>query len=171
MTVHLYFDIDGVLNPYHHRPGAVADAWDDYRDPHFLVTTSPKMIARLNHIIATYDVRCFWLTSWEEQAPWYGQQVGLDGSDQWEWLPALSARASEGEWQKFDSIRQHIADTRPALALWMEDDLLADPAPAKWAEETPGVEAFVPDPSVGLSPLTLDRIEDLIRQKQEGEQP
>lgn len=167
MTVNLYFDIDGVLNPYHHRPGAVEDAWDDYQDPHFLITTSPKMIARLNHIITTYGVRCFWLTTWEEQAAWYGREVGLKGSEHWEWLAALPPRGSDGDWQKFLSIRQHIATTRPSLAVWMEDDLLVAPEPAQWAEETPGVEAVVPDPSVGLSPQALDRIEALIRDHQE----
>lgn len=168
------FDIDGVLNPTVHDPipACVTDRWPDMQPPTALITRVPSMIRRVNELLARHpEVTPMWCTSWEENAAWFGEQVGLTGSSDWEWLPAVGDGAV-ADWQKFISIRERVERDQPDLMIWCEDDLvrrdedgveIRDPEVINWVSDPANnTVAVAPLPGVGLSPRDLDRIEQLI---------
>ncbi len=163
--VSIYFDIDGVLNLYgpDPRPAAPGDAdlWDSYNGQSMMLTYSPDMVARLNEILARAGVTPYWLTTWENEAGWFGEHIGLAGAKEWPWLPAAGQTPS-GEWQKFSSIRRHLRSTRPELAIWLDDDLATQDAARRWAARSGCVHAHAPQSRVGLRPSEVDRIEELV---------
>ncbi|MCI1747602.1 MAG: HAD domain-containing protein [Acidipropionibacterium sp.] len=163
--VNVYFDIDGVLNLYGPDPHQASfgdeDLWESYRSQSMMVTYSPDMVARLNEILARPGVTPYWLTTWEAEAGWFGQIVGLDDAQHWRWLPAMGLTPS-GQWQKFASIRRHLGQTHPRMAVWFDDDLAIQVEARRWAERAGSVHAHAPEPRIGLRPSEVDRLEKLI---------
>lgn len=163
--VSIYFDIDGVLNLYGPDPREASpgdeDLWDSYRIQSMMVTYSPEMVTRLNEILARPEVTPYWLTTWEAEAGWFGQIVGLDGAQHWQWLPAMGVTPS-GQWQKLASIRRHLRQTRPRAAVWFDDDLAVQIDARRWADRVGSIHAYAPEPRIGLRPSELDRVEKLI---------
>lgn len=167
--INIYFDIDGVLNrygPLRSFPGQdpadpSADRWPAYTASGGLMSWPPEMITRINRMIAPDDVTPYWLTTWESEAGWFGSQVGLEGSADWTWLPAVGVDAS-GRWQKYASIRTHLAQTDPVFAVWLDDDLAHNRDARRWARRTGRVLALAPDGIEGLLPSQLARVERLV---------
>lgn len=158
MRRHLYFDIDGVLNTIRVDDSARA-AWGDHAYPSLLISHAPRLIEQVNELIARIDgLEVFWLTSWEEDAAWFGEQVGLNGSWDWLWLPA--AGPGRGfEWEKFTAIRDHLAETQPDRAVWCDDELRTEPDAQGWAAQQ-GVLTISPDNV--LLPEHLQQIEEFL---------
>lgn len=139
---HLYLDIDSVLNT--HDVGPAMEFWGDHEEPSILISYAPRLIRAVNHLIAsTEDLQVFWLTSWEEEAAWFGEQVGLVGAGDWEWLSAVGGGRGL-EWEKFVSLRDHLEQTQPDQAVWCDDELATEPAAREWARDR-GVLTIAPD--------------------------
>lgn len=152
MRNHLYLDIDGVLNAYERH--VVRDEF--LRWPEYVAYgreyVAPAMIEALNGVIADYDVNVYWLTTWESGAGDFGKMIGLEGSESWPWLPALG-HGHQG-WEKFDSIRRHVAQSLPDVAYWIDDDLLHEPEARVWAQQT-GVNWIAPHGLHGITPENI----------------
>lgn len=159
--VHLYLDIDGVLNAYERRSITIPSLWDGGYTTVRWESWSPAMVAELNRIITEHGIVCHWLTTWESEAGAFGKLIGLDGSESWPWLPARSGGLDD--WQKFDSIRDHIAKTEPDLAFWFDDDLATEPDADEWASSHPRVYHFAPNGTHGITPSMLGDMEAILR--------
>jgi hypothetical protein len=152
VTFHLYLDIDGVLNAYERHIVRDLDLrWPEYV-AHGREYVAPAMITALNELIADFDVKVFWLTTWERSAGEFGEKIGLSGSSTWPWLPAL--RFGADGWEKFDSIKRHVEETRPAVAYWIDDDLLHEPDARVWAQQS-GVQWIAPHGLHGITPENI----------------
>ncbi|AXE38324.1 HAD domain-containing protein [Acidipropionibacterium virtanenii] len=168
--INIYLDIDGVLNRYgpvrRGRTGADPvdpdeDEWSAYTSAGGVLMWPPEMMARINRLLAAPEVTPYWLTTWESEAAVFGEQVGLEGSADWTWLPSRGLSA-DGRWQKFASIRDHVDQTDPIFAVWLDDDLAHESEARRWARRSGRVLAFAPEPMVGLRPSELARIEELV---------
>lgn len=163
--VSLYLDIDGVLNAFvrHALPnyqslweGGYHQTYPDKKSIH----TAPAMVAALNDLIAEHSIACHWLTTWEEDAPAFGEDIGLTGSGAWPVLAACSGRGSD--WPKFTSIRDHVEATRPDVAIWFDDDLATEPDARAWAAQN-RVLAIAPGNLHGIEPAHLEAAREHIR--------
>lgn len=170
--INIYLDIDGVLNRYgpvrKGRSGLdpadpEADEWSAYTSSGGVLVWPPEMIVRINRLIAADDVTPYWLTTWESDAAVFGEQVGLEGSADWTWLPSVGI-SGDGRWQKYASIRDHVDQTDPVFAVWLDDDRAHEPDARRWARRTGRVYALAPEPMEGLRPSELTRVEELVAQ-------
>jgi hypothetical protein len=159
MSTHLYLDIDGVLNACSNRfvPKDLR-AWPEYVEVNKYEIVAPAMIERLNEVIAKHGIIGHWLTTWEREAPEFGGQIGLAGSDGWAWLPTHYRDGFSDTWGKFQSIQEHTSVTQPTSAIWIDDDLATEPAARAWAKAN-GVIALAPTAGNGITPQMLDRID------------
>lgn len=162
MKVNLYLDIDGVLNAYERKITTLPSLWKDGYRQYGWEWVAPAMIDRLNWIIRHYGVAAYWLTTWEDMAPDFGQTIGLAGSKSWPWLKAMVSGVGS-DWPKFTSIREHVAATKPDLAFWFDDDLAYEPSAQRWADEHPNVHAFAPTGTHGITPRMLADMEARIQ--------
>lgn len=169
-SINIYLDIDGVLNRYGpvRRGGSGADPadpgedeWSAYTSAGGVLVWPPEMVARINRMVAADGVTPYWLTTWESEASVFGEQVGLEGSGDWTWLPAIGT-SGDGRWQKYASIHDHVDQTDPLFAVWLDDDLAHEPEARRWARRTGRVLALSPEPMEGLRPSQLTRIEELV---------
>lgn len=154
-TRHLYLDIDGVLNT--HQPSLGHNPWGAHLDPAPLITYAPALIDEVNDLIAGVEnLRVFWLTSWEDEAPDFGATVGLNGARDWPWLSAAGYHRGE-DWEKFLSIRNHIRQTSPDQVVWCDDELALEGTARNWATKA-GILTIAP--SNVLTPEHLQQIRD-----------
>ena len=160
MTAHLYLDIDGVLNAYERRSISIPSLWHGGYVTRGWESWSPSMIERLNELIAEHGIICHWLTTWESEAGAFGKLIGLTGSEHWPWLAAQSGVGVD--WPKFTSIRQHVAEHKPDLAFWFDDDLATEPDAVDWANAQSNVYAYAPTGAHGITPRMLDHVESLL---------
>lgn len=158
MRRHLYFDIDGVLNTIR-VDDAAREAWGPHSFPSLMISYAPRLIEQINDLIArTEGLEVYWLTSWEDDAAWFGEQVGLHGSWDWLWLPAAGPGRGY-EWEKFTAIRNHLAETQPDRAVWCDDELRTEPDADTWARDR-GI--LTVSPSNVLLPEHLRQIEEFL---------
>jgi hypothetical protein len=152
MTAHLYLDIDGVLNAYERH--VIPDKF--LRWPEYIAYgreyVAPAMIEALNALIRDFDVKVFWLTTWERGAAEFGEKIGLTGAKDWPWLPAIG-HGPDG-WEKFDSIRQHVATHQPDVSFWIDDDLIDEHEARLWAIVN-GVRWIAPHGLHGITPENI----------------
>lgn len=139
---HLYLDIDGVLNTLQpNRPGT---PWGRHEYPNIMVSYPPALVSALNLLIEeTPDLGVFWLSSWEDEAPAFGESIGLVGAGDWPWL-ASAGPGRGGEWEKFVSIQEHLDETRPDISVWCDDELATEPQARGWANAS-GLLTISPD--------------------------
>jgi hypothetical protein len=162
MKIHLYLDIDGVLNAYERRVLAgYPSQWPDGYASVGYEHCAPRMVEKLNEIIQRYGIRAHWLTTWMDGAVGFGQHFGIEGSDRWPILDALHGPGSD--WPKFTSIKAHVEETKPDLAFWFDDDLETETEAMRWAFQTPGMTAFAPNGVHGITPGMLRAVERIIR--------
>lgn len=158
MSNHLFLDIDGVLNAV----GALSHVseskrpWQDYSlvpNERYSETYSPEMIGHLNEVIERWNVSVTWLTTWEKEAPAFGQKIGLAGSENWSWL---STRDWPETWGKHASIRNQIKKGRKRRdrIIWIDDDLHTEPDAQLWAADA-GVLAIAPYVHHGILPAHI----------------
>lgn len=159
----LYLDIDGVLNAW----GAIIErskAWPDYQ----LTKTkrevySPSMVAALNAFIAEHSPRVFWVTTWEDTAPAWGESIGLVGAGDWPWLDSIYGLTRH--WAKHESVVATSAlpngGVRPAI--WLDDDLTDEHDAALWAAKA-GILAIAPNGHHGITPAHLAQMQAYARQ-------
>lgn len=162
LRIHLYLDIDGVLNPIALEGETLADVWGGLTayTAAYGEQVAPALVARLNRLVAEHSITGHWLTTWMQEAPEFGQLVGLAGSESW---PVLEAKSSLGwAWPKFSSVRAHVEATAPDLAIWFDDHLAEEPEARQWADEHPNVLAFSPKKTHGVTPEMIDEIEDAV---------
>ena len=160
MNAHLYLDIDGVLNAYERGVIKAPSLWEGGYRRHGWEWVAPAMVARLNGLIAEHGIVCHWLTTWERGAGAFGKLIGLAGSEHWPWLPALSGIGAD--WPKFTSIREHVAENKPDLAFWFDDDLATEPDAVDWVDTQSNVYAYAPTGAHGITPRMLDHVESLL---------
>jgi hypothetical protein len=164
--VHLYLDIDGVLNAHDALLLPAADrSWPDYRVHNKYEVISPAMVEALNEVIATHDLKVFWLTTWEREAPAWGESIGLAGAAAWEWLPTHYRDDAPGTWGKHRAIQEHMAATQPAYAFWIDDDLAQEAAARDWAQQAM-VYTLFPYAARGITPDMLRTMSDILTHDQ-----
>ena len=158
----LFLDIDGVLNAY---AALFSDpryrAWPDYEEtkPNGLgEVVSPLMIGALNELIAVHHLECFWLTTWENTAPAWGESIGLTVSGSWTWL---TTRDVGGSWGKFHTIREALSLKNAKRAIWIDDDLKDEHEATRWAAEA-GVLALAPYGAHGITPAMILQMRDYL---------
>ena len=161
----LYLDVDGVLCPF---GAAGSSGWGTawrYADAGLLpVAFAPELVAGLNSLAATAELRCVWLTSWEELAPQYlCPAIGLDGA-RWPHLTAAGAGSGPG-WWKLDAIQDDVERTSPDAVAWVDDQLAYEAEAQAWARIM-GHRLLVvsPDPRQGISPSELEAVRSFLRQ-------
>jgi hypothetical protein len=161
----LYLDVDGVLCPF---GAAGSNGWGTpwrYADAGLLpVAFAPELVAGLNSLAVTAELRCVWLTSWEELAPQYlCPAIGLDGA-QWPHLTAEGAGSGPG-WWKLDAIQDDVERTSPDAVAWVDDQLAYEAEAQAWARIMGHrLLAVSPDPRRGISPSELDAVRAFLRQ-------
>jgi hypothetical protein len=146
----LYLDVDGVVCPF--GPEG-ANGWGTMwrrADAGLLpVAYAPELVAGLNSLAAAAELRCVWLTSWEELAPQYLCPVtGLEGSS-WPVLTADGA-GSGAEWWKLQAIQADVGRNTPERIIWVDDQLAFEAEAQAWARIL-GRRALLvsPDPRTG----------------------
>lgn len=157
MTIHLYLDLDGPVNPVSALvdPSSLGPAWPDYQvGPGGKGVISPLMVAELNQFIASYQVIAHWVSMNEELCNAWGEAAGITGSGQWPWLPTRDFR---DVWGKHQSVRQHIIETRPDRAIWIDDDLADEHDAALWAARN-GVLSLTPHNRHGITPAMFEQM-------------
>ncbi|GAB4100544.1 HAD domain-containing protein [Sinomonas halotolerans] len=159
--IHLYLDIDGVLNAearaLHRRAESPWPGGYNVPAPYYGATIALDAVFALNRLIARYRIVGHWLTTWGPGAPQFGDYITLAGSDRWPVLATEDVSHSE-EWQKFTSIRAHLAITRPDITIWIDDHLDREREAREWAEAA-GILAVAPDPEWGIEPRHIDLLE------------
>jgi len=164
VSVHLYLDIDGVLNAHDALLlPAAQKSWPDYRTHGRYEVISPSMVAGLNQVIAAHDLKVFWLTTWEAEAPAWGESIGLTGATDWPWLPTHYRDDAPGNWGKHRTIQEHVQETQPAYAFWYDDDLAREPAAQQWAHRS-RIHAHAPNPAHGITPSMLHAMQTTLHQ-------
>ncbi|GAB2764622.1 HAD domain-containing protein [Sinomonas soli] len=179
MLAHLYLDIDGVLiadrreGPEdlttfrlgsHRQPAA--PVWSGGYvsvPPHTWAQVAPAMVETLNALIRRYGLQGHWVSSWSAEAPALGESVGLRGSGEWPVLE-VAARTWGSRWSKLRVVRDHIAQARPAAAVWIDDQLRVQHEAKSWALHA-GVQAIAPDAVQGVSPKDLQVVEHYLARR------
>jgi hypothetical protein len=161
----LYLDVDGVLCPF---GAAGSNGWGTawrHADAGLLpVAFAPELVAGLNSLAASAELRCVWLTSWEELAPQYlCPAIGLHGA-RWPHLTAEGAGSGPG-WWKLAAIQDDVERTGPDTVAWVDDQLAYEAEAQAWA----GVMgrrllAVSPDPRRGISPSELEAVSAFLGQ-------
>lgn len=164
MRIHLYLDIDGVLNAYERRalPGYHSQWLGGYTANIDYTHTAPAMVERINGLVAKYGIRGHWLTTWMDEAPAFGEHIGLEGCKAWPVLNAVHWPDPKVRWEKFASIKAHVEATKPDMAFWFDDDLATEPDAMRWAYSIPGMAAFAPEGVHGITPGMLNAMERTI---------
>jgi hypothetical protein len=161
----LYLDVDGVVCPFgpegHNGWGTPWLRADAGLLP---VAFAPELVAGLNSLAASGELRCVWLTSWEELAPQYlCPAIGLDGV-RWPYLTAEGAGSGPG-WWKLDAIQDDVERTAPDAVVWVDDQLAYEAEAQTWARIM-GRRLLVvsPDPRQGISPAELEAVSSFLGQ-------
>ncbi|VXB27901.1 conserved hypothetical protein [Arthrobacter sp. 9AX] len=161
----LYLDVDGVVCPFGPTGrNGWGTAWRRADAGLLPVAFSPELVAGLNSLAATAEVRCVWLTSWEELAPRYlCRAIGLHGA-RWPYLTAEGAGSGPG-WWKLDAIRDDVERTGPDAVAWVDDQLAYEAEAQAWARIM-GHRLLVvsPDPRRGISPSELEAVSSFLGQ-------
>ena len=153
--VHVYLDVDGVLNafPASHDPGWGWGQSEVVNVNRFPICYSPAMVDALNALSEV--ARFHWLTTWREDAPsLLAPTIGLIGTD-WPVLDAPEFFGGKHGWWKLRAIREHVEATRPDRAFWIDDDIAFDRDAQAWLETVPHVIPICPKTSVGLTRAAL----------------
>ncbi|QEP08754.1 HAD domain-containing protein [Glutamicibacter sp. ZJUTW] len=155
MTNYLFLDIDGVLNAWRaYTVPLHKQAWADFTrvdGKQWGEIISPRMIAGLNQLIHDYEVQVVWSSSWQRQAPAFGQKIGLQGADRWLWLQL----GRNDTVHKSLAIGKYLAELGGAgdRIIWAEDEYKPESL-NPWMDEF-GARAIVPSVWTGLTPTML----------------
>ncbi|MCU1516296.1 MAG: hypothetical protein JWQ75_1017 [Pseudarthrobacter sp.] len=162
-NVTLYLDVDGVICPF----GPVGRTqWGSgwrHADAGLLpVAYAQELVDWLNALAMEPDVRCVWLTSWEDLAAEYlSPAIGLAGG-RWPCLTADGGGTGE-RWWKLTAIQADIERTGPERVVWIDDQLGFEQGAREWARFL-GLRILLvsPDPRLGLSPADLASISSFL---------
>ncbi|WP_307005856.1 hypothetical protein [Sinomonas atrocyanea] len=155
-------DVDGVLIAEAARrddeeppwPGGFVTAY-----PYTDAQVAPAMVQALNALIAKEHIVGYWVTSWGYEAPTFGESIGLRGSLEW---PVLEAGTPTwGTWNKAAVVREHVRETGPDAAVWIDDQLRQQHRAKAWALHA-GVQPITPSPVYGITPRELQVVERYI---------
>ncbi|MGP7815369.1 HAD domain-containing protein [Glutamicibacter soli] len=155
MTNYLFLDIDGVLNAWRaYTVPQHKQAWADFTrvdGKQWGEIISPRMIAGLNQLIHDYDVQVIWSSSWQRQAPTFGEKIGLQGAGLWPWLKL----GRNDTFHKSTAIGEYLADVGRAgdRIIWAEDEYKPESL-NPWMDEF-GARAIVPSVWTGITPTML----------------
>jgi hypothetical protein len=161
----LYLDVDGVVCPF---GPAGRNGWGTpwlRADAGLLpVAFARELVAGLNSLAATAELRCVWLTSWEELAPQYlCPAIGLDGA-RWPHLTAEGAGSGPG-WWKLHAIQDDVERTAPDAVAWVDDQLAYEAEAQAWGRIMGRrLLAVSPDPRQGISPSELEAVSSFLGQ-------
>jgi hypothetical protein len=180
MITHLFFDIDGTINPCP-TDASFTDRWgwgpearsrrafvSNGLDSHvFTLYWSPVLIDEINAIVAQPEIVPHWLTTWEELSrTQFSRITGLNGEG-WdvvgepEYAAVLNGHDPEREWWKITALRRWWSEQEGVdfKVAWCDDELVRHGA-LMWLSTLPQdrVARFTPSHSLGLSP---DHIADL----------
>ena len=170
MTNYLFLDIDGVLN----APLAKLNhstAWPEYRyaqrKPGYTYgeIVAPEMINQLNQLIKEHDVTVVWLTTWEEEAPDFGQRIGLNEATGWEWLDTGDRNGNWGKWESIKTYLNNYRQKHDHIA-WLDDDLVDEHDASLWAAKN-NILAIAPTNTHGITPAHLQQLQNHYRKNQQ----
>lgn len=157
----IYCDVDGVFNVYDVPSGHASthgDNWGDYEQIGAYTAYSRKMVQAFNELVQASEATCVWNTTWEHAAADFGFRIGLNNCDTWEVLAALEHDLVQGEWLKFDSIKEHFERNRPDKAIWIDDELHSSPEAVAWCRAN-GILVIAPNDLYGISASQMGDIE------------
>lgn len=161
----LYLDVDGVVCPFgpEGRNGW-GTAWRRADAGLLPVAYASELVAGLNTLAAAAELRCVWLTSWEELAPQYlCPAIGLEGG-RWPHLTSEGAGSGAG-WWKLHAIQDDVERTAPDAVAWVDDQLAYEAEAQAWARIMGHrLLAVSPDPRRGISPAELEAVGSFLRQ-------
>jgi HAD domain in Swiss Army Knife RNA repair proteins len=158
MRARVFLDFDGVLNPETRPPPGPFTDWMTAHVDRMTITWSPTVACFISQLAKHAEV--LWLTSWAEDAqihlePLMGlPRLELAGTDEFE---------APWRWWKHDVVMGLWEnDHRPFV--WIDDDLALFDDTLEWvsALSSDHALAIAPDPSIGLTPSDLDRIDHFI---------
>jgi hypothetical protein len=160
----LYLDVDGVICPFG-TEGRTAwgTPWRRADAGLLPVAFAAELVEGLNSLAAMPELRCVWLTSWEDLAPQYlCPAIGLDGS-RWPFLTTEGSGSGAG-WWKLRAIQADVEETGPAAVAWADDQLAFEAEAQAWA----GVMGrrlltLSPNPRRGIAPGELDAVEAFLK--------
>jgi hypothetical protein len=155
----LYLDVDGVICPFgpDGRTGW-GTPWRRAAAGLLPVAFAAELVKGLNSLAATSELRCVWLTSWEELAPQYlCPAIGLEGS-RWPFLTAFGS-GSGSDWWKLRALQADVEETGPVAVAWADDQLAFEAEAQAWAAVMGRrLLALSPNPRCGISPAELDAV-------------
>lgn len=152
----IYLDLDGVVNSLSKKPPKQNTQWfGEWKEKTiegFRILWSTELVEALNSLAARDDVTIKFLTTWQDLAPVsFGPQVGLLGSENWAYYYASFNEMEDlKSWWKLGKIQKSIEDDKPEKAVWLDDDILYDPAAMEWIGEAPNLLAISPVSTHGL---------------------
>lgn len=159
-----YLDVDGVICPFgpEGRNGW-GTPWRRADAGLLPVAFAGELVKELNSLAALPEVRCVWLTSWEELAPRYlCPAIGLDGG-RWPFL-AAEGSGSGPEWWKLRAIQADVEATGPAAVAWADDQLAFEAEAQAWAAVMGRrLLTLSPNPRCGIEPAELERIRSFLQ--------
>lgn len=155
MTNYLFLDIDGVINAWRaYTVPPHKQAWADFTrvdGKQWGEIISPRMIAGLNQLISDHDVQVIWSSSWQRQAPTFGQKIGLQGAGRWPWLQL----GRNDTVHKSLAIGKYLADVGRVgdRIIWAEDEYKPESL-NPWMDEF-GALPIIPSVWTGITPAML----------------
>ncbi|RLV50023.1 hypothetical protein D9V37_09145 [Nocardioides mangrovicus] len=168
MAVHLYVDVDGVLNALAPTSDSGWESYESVVVRGYRIQWSPELVVRLNALAAREDTAMHWLTTWGADAPGaLCPALGIDGRD-WPVLGPVEHHIggrswgglADGPWWKLEAIAQHLPDGVPAV--WLDDDLRHDPDALAWVEQRGDVLGIAPALETGLTRAEVDQVERFV---------
>lgn len=178
----IFWDIDGVFNPYQFRP---TQAWPKraWREGQataagetYPLSWAVPVIEYVSALVASGRAEHRWLTTWHTDAPAFAQAVGLPefevadapehGADM---SLFIKQRILSGvpAWWKLPAVERAVGSGRPVI--WV-DDQITDHVPRRHRDELGrlGLIRFVsPDPDSGLCPSHLRKIDKFLAEMED----
>lgn len=165
----LFLDVDGVINaiapiddpllPFDEYISTLGEAGG----AQWPIVYSPEVISALRELHESGAVEIRWLTTWGDEAPLLGDQLGL---------PAFEVAATPHEerfryrraWWKLTVVKE-FRDANPgAPFIWLDDDIGDDAQARAWLSslDEGTVLAISPNTFIGLEPSHFDFIADFV---------
>lgn len=157
--LHVYLDVDGVLNAMAHRTPA---GYRTARAGHHNLAWNPAIITALTALTSRGDVQGVWLTDWEDDTADLCHLTGLDALD-WPVLTGDHHFNTGSDWWKLTALQAH-QQAHPTRFAWVDNDLPAEHDAVAWARATGRGACLGPWDQVGLNPGHLATLEQLATQ-------